>query len=949
MRTQPPGRRRSGAAAGTGVTALLAAAALLLPTAATARADAAAATAPADAIPAAGTGTTPTTTPELVTGLDEAVDAGVPAADAARGHLAAKHDRYHIADPAQDLATVSTETEGDRETVRLQQNYRGVPVLGGEYVVRMTKKNGKRAVTGTSGRYFTGLALPTVTPAVSTPTAVDRAVAAVTRQLGDGPLTRPAGKLTVPQLTGTDQGLTILPQGSGVLARHVVVTGSSPTDGQPVQQEVYVDARTGFPLLQYSSLRTFGATDATAPAAGDGATGAGPALDAVPQQLVVKGTGTRYDGQQVELNLYQGIDGAYQTIDYGFRDPATPYSGVLLATYDARGKEASSASGGWPSGIQTFRPATPELGADLTDSGAVDAHWAAHQVYDYYHAKFGRDSLDGKGGFIQSLVGVVSNGQPYNNAFWDGTKMVYGQGGGDYRTFSADTDVVGHEMTHGVVQHSAGLVYVGQSGAMNEALADYFGNAIDVESNHVPMTDPDASLLGEDLCTNLAPRDCALRDLDDGATTQDDFVGVTYRGDNGGVHLNSTIFSGALWDIRQNLGADFADQTVYRALTAYMTPLDGFTDGRDAVVAAAKERGATKAQLAVVTKAFDDHGITAGWEKKLGVDTTTLLTGLNTAGTGVGAGGGYYAVSRSNASAEEPYSVWIGRTDGKGAPQQVSENTGNYAVYPDTDGTTVVWAEYGPSSIAIKARAVSGGLVRTVGHSGTALTSLTVDGDYAAYAVIDPYTGLQHVAYINLRTGATGMVDNGRHDLATAFASLRGGKIAYAKMWSDPTGFKLGAEVYDLATGTTVLLPGDPSATMGVGQTALTGDGVLWIRDTNTQDGGKASVERAALDGGNPTTLLPEDGPASLYAYSLTASEDTVTVLDLPPATTWSNTTLPKLYQLPATGKGEAQRLSCNRGDQVYPAADTGKRVLWLDGTTGSTDLVTRDRPATKC
>ncbi|GHF98150.1 M4 family metallopeptidase [Streptomyces hydrogenans] len=948
MRTSPVpaarGRRRSGARAGSGITALLAAA-LLLPTV---QAHAEPAPTPGDGAPV--TAGPATATPALVTGLDETVAADVTAVDAARDHLAAKRDRYHIAEPQKDLTPLATERTGSRETVRLQQRYKGIPVLGGEYVVRMEKKAGKRAVTGTSGRYFTRLDLATVDPAVSETTAIDRAVAAVAGQLGTGRLTRPAqdGERAAP-LTGAVQGLTVLPQGKGILTRHITVTGVNPADGTPVKQEVYVDARSGFPVLQYSSIRTFGATGTATGTATAGEAGTADESATTASQLVVKGTGTRYNGQKAEVNLYQGADGAYQMIDYSKRAAATPFNGVLLATYDARGREAYTASGAWPSGIQTFRSATPELGEDFTDSGAVDAHWGAGKVYDYYHSKFGRDGLDGKAGFVYSLVGVVNNGQPFNNAFWDGQKMVYGQGGGDYRTFSADTDVVGHEMTHGVIQHTANLVYVGQSGAVNEALADYFGNAIDVEANGLDMADPDTSLLGEDLCTTMAPRDCALRDLDDGATTQDDFVGVTYRGDNGGVHLNSTIFSGALWDIRQNLDDDLADQIVYRALSAYMTPLDGFTDGRAALLAAAQELGATKAQLATVARAFDDHGIVEGWEKDLGVDTETLMTGVNIAGTGVGAGNGMYAVSRSNASGEEPYSVWIGRTDGRGAPQQVSENTGNYHVYADTDGETVVWAEYGPQSIAIKARAVSGGLVRTIGGAGVRITSLMVEGDLVVYTGFDPRLGLDHVAYIDLKTGAKGLVDQGRGDRATALPSVRDGKIAYAKLWMQPDGYRLGAEVFDVATGTTTLLPGDPAKDMAIGQTALTDDGVFWLRDTDIEDGGKASVERAAIDGSTPVTVLPEAIEAPVYSYSLTASDDAVTILSLPPATSWANATLPKLYQVAPDGKGGANRVSCNRGDQVYPSADTGKRVLWLDGTTGSTDLVMRDRPAGKC
>src|SRR5262249_23638604 len=147
----------------------------------------------------------------------------------------------------------------------------------------------------------------------------------------------------------------------------------------------------------------------------------------------------------------------------------------------------------------------------------------------------------------------------------------------------------GHEMTHGVVEHTADLVYAGQSGAMNEAVADYFGNVIDVTVNRTPMTDPEASLIGGDLCRTLAPKDCAFRDLNDGATTKG-FLGLPLGSsyDNGGVHVNSTIFSGALWDIRESLGGELADKIVYKALTSYITPLDGFDEGRDAVLAAAK-------------------------------------------------------------------------------------------------------------------------------------------------------------------------------------------------------------------------------------------------------------------------------------------------------------------------------------------------------------------------
>ncbi|WP_405761611.1 M4 family metallopeptidase [Streptomyces sp. NBC_01420] len=942
-----PGRR-TGVAVGQGIAALLAAAGLLV-----------------TAVPAAHAGTTPdapvasgttpgsgTDTPSLVTGLHEEVAATGSAADAARGHLRARKGRYHIADTsAQDLASLGTTTgKGGKETVRLQQKYKGVEVLGGQYVVRMTRKDGKRAVTGTSGNYFTGLKPATVTPKVSEKTAIERAVGAVSAQFGGGLLRAPGkgGKQAEADFKGTAGDVTILPQGTGVLTRHITVTGTSPADGSPVQQEVYIDAHSGFPVMQYSGIQTFGATT-TATGATQGAAAPAGASTAAADQLVVKGSGVRYNGQKVDINLYKDTKGALQMIDYSKRAADSPYAGPMIATYDARGKEASSASGVWPSNIQTFRPATPELGEDYTDSGAVDAHWAAGKVYDYYKNHFDRDSLDGKDGFIYSLVGVVNNGMPYNNAFWDGTKMVYGQGGGDYRTFSADTDVVGHEMTHGVVQHTANLVYAGQSGAMNEALADYFGNAIDLEANGQSMDDPDAGLLGEDLCTTLGPRECALRDLNDGATTSKNFIGVTYGGDNGGVHLNSTIFSGALWDMRQDLGAELADQIVYRALSAYMTPLDGFTEGRAAVVAAAQELGATKAQLKIVKRSFDAHGIVPGWEKALGIDTDTLLPKVNIYSTGVGAGGGKYAVSRSDEEGGEPYSVWLGNTSGKGRPQLVSPNNGDYNVYATTDGRTVVWADFGANGINIMARPVKGGPAKVIDSIGSNVSGLVVDGDYVAYTAVNPQFGVTNVRYVNMKTGKIGLVDDGRPNNISGLASIKDGKIAYAKVAPNANGdMVLGVEVFDAATGARKQMPVD-AGVMGVGQTAITDDGVFWIEDDDITDGGRAAVRRANADGSDAVTVTPEAGEGSLYAYTLTASDDAVTVTTAPPATWWANDTLMKLYQVAPDGKGGPQRMSCNRGEQAYGAADEGKRVLWLDGTTGSTDLVTRERPAGTC
>lgn len=258
----------------------------------------------ADTAPTAATATTAgseTDTPSLVTGLSEEAAGTGSAADAARGHLKAKKSRYHIADTsAKDLSAVSTDSRGGKETVRLQQKYKGVDVLGGQYVVRMTKKDGKRTVTGTSGNYFTELKLDSVSPKVSEKTAIERAIGAVTSQLGGAPLHAPAKgeKLDSTPLTGKAVDVTILPQGTGVLTRHITVTGTNPADGTAVKQEVYVDGHSGFPVMQYSGIQTLGATGAAASGSANEADDAGRRLHdgrpALPRQ------GIRYPLQRPE-------------------------------------------------------------------------------------------------------------------------------------------------------------------------------------------------------------------------------------------------------------------------------------------------------------------------------------------------------------------------------------------------------------------------------------------------------------------------------------------------------------------------------------------------------------------------------------------------------------------------------------------------------------------------
>ena len=98
-------------------------------------------------------------------------------------------------------------------------------------------------------------------------------------------------------------------------------------------------------------------------------------------------------------------------------------------------------------------------------------------TYALYEEAYGRSSVDGAG---QPLLATVHYGRDYDNAFWDGAQMVLGDGDGEvFERFSKSLTVIGHELTHGVIQYTAKLVYQDQAGALNESVSDVFGSLVE--------------------------------------------------------------------------------------------------------------------------------------------------------------------------------------------------------------------------------------------------------------------------------------------------------------------------------------------------------------------------------------------------------------------------------------------------------------------------------------
>ncbi|CAA9325612.1 MAG: putative metalloprotease [uncultured Friedmanniella sp.] len=202
-------------------------------------------------------------------------------------------------------------------------------------------------------------------------------------------------------------------------------------------------------------------------------------------------------------------------------------------------------------GTETL-PGTPVRSDDdpATGDAAVDEAFASSgQVWDLFAELFDRRSVDGQG---STLSITVHYGQRYDNAFWDGSQLVFGDGDGEvFERFTKPMDVMAHEFTHGVTQFSANLTYQGQSGALNESISDVFAA---LTRQRALGQDADAAdwLIGEGLFRpGIAAR--ALRSMLEPGTAYDDprlgrdpQVGsmadyVETEEDNGGVHLNSGI------------------------------------------------------------------------------------------------------------------------------------------------------------------------------------------------------------------------------------------------------------------------------------------------------------------------------------------------------------------------------------------------------------------------
>ena len=245
-------------------------------------------------------------------------------------------------------------------------------------------------------------------------------------------------------------------------------------------------------------------------------------------------------------------------------------------------------------------------GADPVDDVSVnEAYDGLGATWELLWSAYQRDSLDDQG---LALVASVHFDEGYDNAFWDGAQMVFGDGDGVYfDSFTSCVDVIGHELAHGLTQFTAGLTYVAQTGALNESISDVFGSL--VKQHHLGQTAAQADwLIGAGLFTDRVTG-IALRSMKAPGTAYDDpvlgrdpqpghlrdYVELPHDGDhdNGGVHVNSGIPNHAFYLLATELGGaawERAGRIWFDTVTARGVPRDVDFAGFAALTLAAAER-----------------------------------------------------------------------------------------------------------------------------------------------------------------------------------------------------------------------------------------------------------------------------------------------------------------------------------------------------------------------
>lgn len=482
----------------------------------------------------------------------------------ARSFLRVNRELLKISAPDDEFLLSSSQTdELGRHHLRFDQQYRGLPVWPAQTVVHLDPSGN---VDLMSGAY-----VPTPSDSGNATVPVidkDNAIA-LARSVAPGGDT---GTLSKAELIfyATDEGVA-------KLGWKIELSISMHSDWL-----VVIDALNGETLTSYNKIMD------------SGVSGTGVDLLNVSRPLQVYQSGTAYYMVNTSKPMY----------DTSSTPP--PFRGSIVIA-DAQHTPSDNSS----------KPSSIYVKSSAANSGwladAVSAAYGLSEVYDYYLERHQRNSIDGSGA---TITGHVRYGTNYSNAFWrgDAQAMFFGDG----KPFAKALDIVAHEMTHGVTEKTSNLEYKNQSGALNEALSDIFGEAVeartrgasdwlhgaDLGSPNRNLKDPHALTFD---CGSPRPYPAKMSEF---IPANDPALSGCENSDSGGVHINSSIINHAFYLLTEGLtgaiGMRDAERIFYRALTLHLTPKSQFIDARLAVIASAEDLfGKGSAQAQKTAQAFD--------------------------------------------------------------------------------------------------------------------------------------------------------------------------------------------------------------------------------------------------------------------------------------------------------------------------------------------------------
>ncbi|MFA6260836.1 MAG: M4 family metallopeptidase [Bacteroidia bacterium] len=613
--------------------------------------------------------------------------------DAAVAYLNYCSPELGITDLGDQFVVSQTKSDALQTThIRMHQVYKGIPVVGGELILH-ARNQSFEMVNGTCIRDEFPEKL---TPSVSMQSALKISTDEVKQHSNIRELT--AEEKSLLRYAGATSSLVFynlpLKNISNVLAWHIILRPNFID-----QWELFVDAQTGFIL--HSSNKTCAADGPKTTVASD--------INSISRNI---------NTYQIDTNYYL-IDGSKSIFNPNSLIPARPEGAMW--TLDALNTEALTISQVSNTDNSSWSPK------------AVSAHYNASTVFDYFKNTHGQTSIDNQGGNMVSIINVtLPGGVPLDNLFWNGQALLYGNGNVQFRPLVGSLDLAGHEFTHGIIQTMANLDYQGQSGAINESLADVFGC----------MLDKGDWLIGEDVVKSSAYPSGALRNMQEphNGTTQGNLgwqpnhMSEYYTGtdDNGGVHLNSGILNKAYYTLSNTITANKAEKIYFRVLSTYLTRHSGFYDLRDAVIQAAADLygGLTSPEVTAAKAAFDLVGIfDNGNGLNYALDLQPIASGTDKLLT---YDPNYFNTSRHNLYLTDGTNPTpLSNTPARCIPS-VTDN-GSFCVFVDTLGKIRKMDLVGPPNETILSPGLSNFAAVAVSKDGSKLAAVTTLADTSMY------------------------------------------------------------------------------------------------------------------------------------------------------------------------------------------------------------------------